>query len=640
MNKAIIFFEANEQCLTRTGTECFASDTVSYIEANFNLGENWSGFDSVRAVWSNGWETISTVLDSDGKAIVPTEVLTRRAKVRVNLVGSIASGNELTDRLTTFPIDALDITKKALVDGTETAPITPSQFEQFVAIVRDEVEEVTGMTAEAETLPEGSEATARYEDGTLYFGIPKGDTGEQGPTGPQGIQGPIGPQGETGPQGPQGPQGIQGERGPQGIQGIQGPTGPQGETGPQGPQGEQGIQGEQGPVGPQGPKGDTGEVSEAELIQFGYGLAPVITDTANGSIASFSDGADDYPMKSVVAEIVPKQSGTGDPSPTNIRPISGWSGVNVTRCGKNILNLPTYEEFITCPTVGNYHSYAIKVKPNTAYYLSVSYTDGYDPSGKYVYLLLTNNPTSNNPWVAVAHHSDPLGGAITSSADGYLYLRLSRGDSAYVHYPNIRSHALAQLEEGTSATAYEPYQGSSHSISFKDENDNPITVYGGEIDVTTGELVIDRGYKEFDGSSDEVIDWNSGNSLTIIQVPNGFITDVITQANIYTTNNLFVDKSWTKRATVDGSVGMFYGLSWIYIKYSGITSAESARTFLAQHPLQVAYKLQNPITIQLTPTEINTLKGNNNVWADTGDTSVEYCADAKLYIDKKINALI
>lgn len=42
---------------------------------------------------------------------------------------------------------------------------------------------------------------------------PKGDTGQQGPEGPQGPQGPAGPRGERGPQGPQG---ERGETGPQG----------------------------------------------------------------------------------------------------------------------------------------------------------------------------------------------------------------------------------------------------------------------------------------------------------------------------------------------------------------------------------------------------------------------------------------
>lgn len=150
MDKNIITFQANEQELINTTPEVFASDTVSYIEARFELGQNWSGFDSVRAIWSNGYERISTVLDSLGVCIVPTEVLSRRADVLMNLVGSISDNGELTDRLTTFPVIALRVTKKAMVEGTETAPITPSQFEQFASAVRQDADRAEAGASEAE----------------------------------------------------------------------------------------------------------------------------------------------------------------------------------------------------------------------------------------------------------------------------------------------------------------------------------------------------------------------------------------------------------------------------------------------------------------------------------------------------------
>ena len=54
---------------------------------------------------------------------------------------------------------------------------------------------------------------------------------------------------------------------------------------------------------------------------------------------------------------------------------------------------------------------------------------------------------------------------------------------------------------------------------------------------------------------------------------------------------------------------------------------------------QVVYELATPVTYQLTPQEIRTLLGTNNIWADTGDTSVGYKADTKLYIDKKFAEL-
>lgn len=185
MDKQIITFTANEQCLRKTGgLEVFATKTVSYIEAHFDLGDNWSGYDSVRAVWWNDFvRPISTVLDTDSICIVPPEVLLNKGKVYVNLVGSISENDVLTDRLTTIPITALVEKFNARVDSTETAEITPSQFEQFVAIVGDEVSEVTDMTATAETLPTGSQATASYSNGVLTIGVPTGATGPLGPAG-------------------------------------------------------------------------------------------------------------------------------------------------------------------------------------------------------------------------------------------------------------------------------------------------------------------------------------------------------------------------------------------------------------------------------------------------------------------------
>lgn len=49
---------------------------------------------------------------------------------------------------------------------------------------------------------------------------------------------------------------------------------------------------------------------------------------AEGAVASFPDGTD-LPLKNLMVNIEPVQSGTGDPSPSNIRPISGWDAVGV-----------------------------------------------------------------------------------------------------------------------------------------------------------------------------------------------------------------------------------------------------------------------------------------------------------------------
>lgn len=183
MNKQIITFEANEQSLIKTGgIEKYSSNKVGYIEAHFDLQTNWTGYDSVRAVWHTNQECISTVLDTGNKCIVPYEVLQQRGNVWVNLVGSISEDNVLTDRLTTYPVLAVEVDADAMICGSETRPITPSQFEQFVAIVQSIVDGVKDIDRAA--LNEDYTLTIYYTDGTSdTVGPIRGEQGATGPTG-------------------------------------------------------------------------------------------------------------------------------------------------------------------------------------------------------------------------------------------------------------------------------------------------------------------------------------------------------------------------------------------------------------------------------------------------------------------------
>ena len=69
-----------------------------------------------------------------------------------------------------------------------------------------------------------------------------------------------------------------------------------------------------------------------ELSDLKNALTAVeIVDTASGTIASFADGSDSLLVKGLMVQMEPIQAGSGDPSPTNIRPISGRDSVTVTR---------------------------------------------------------------------------------------------------------------------------------------------------------------------------------------------------------------------------------------------------------------------------------------------------------------------
>ena len=151
-----------------------------------------------------------------------------------------------------------------------------------------------------------------------------------GPQGAPGQTGNPGPQGEPGPTGPPGPQGEKGETG------ATGPQGPQGIQGPIGPQGEQGTQGEPGPEGPQGPPGKDGVQLNDNAVNATEAwsskkivdtLCPEFSVSGNPVVCHPVEG---YPLSAVVT-LKFKQAGSGDPSPENVRPISGYDGVTVTQ---------------------------------------------------------------------------------------------------------------------------------------------------------------------------------------------------------------------------------------------------------------------------------------------------------------------
>ena len=60
------------------------------------------------------------------------------------------------------------------------------------------------------------------------------------------------------------------------------------------------------------------------------------------------------------------------------------------------------------------------------------------------------------------------------------------------------------------------------------------------------------------------------------------------------------------------------------IRYDAITSVEDFKTFLANNEVNVVLQRSTPQIIQLSPTEVRTLVGANNIWADTGAVETEY----------------
>lgn len=282
-----------------------------------------------------------------------------------------------------------------------------------------------------------------------------------GPQGAPGQTGNPGPQGEPGPTGPPGPQGEKGETGatgPQGPQGIQGPIGPQGQPGPQG---------NPGPEGPQGPPGQDGvQLNDNAVNTSEAWSSKKIVDTLCPSFSVSGNPVTCHPVEgyplSAVVTLEPKQAGSGDPSPDNVRPISGYDSVTVTRCGKNLLD-PLYTTRYTSDIYWGKDSTGIRVVKGKTYTLSND--KNLICSGIYVKSKATDKSIFFN------YNKTSL--TFTPSDTENVYFQLYSANA-------FEDAVELMLELGSAPTDYEPYQGNTYDMAL------PETVYGGSVDAVTG----------------------------------------------------------------------------------------------------------------------------------------------------------
>ena len=154
-------------------------------------------------------------------------------------------------------------------------------------------------------------------------------------------------------------------------------------------------------------------------------------------------------------------------------------------------------------------------------------------------------------------------------------------------------------------------------------------IYGGYIDLISGVLTVDRAIKTYDGTES----WYSGSSNQ------GFYrnaNDMIKASNYkdkIVCNRLqsYDFQSKNEYLNADSGITGYYDVNsayptqnWIYAKVPSVSSVTDFRAWLSANPLQVVYELATPLTFQLTPQQIQTLVGVNNVWSEQGDIELSY----------------
>ena len=251
----------------------------------------------------------------------------------------------------------IPVQKRAKPTNATPTPVQQDAITQAIAALDAGVEAaeaakqaIEDMGVSSTTLSPGSSATVEKEVDpdtgaiTLEFGIPEGQQGEQG------EQGEPGQDGQDGYSPTVTVEDITGghrvtvtdANGSHTFDVMDGEQGEQGEPGQDGTDGFSPVVvvtditgGHQVSItDAQGTQ--TFDVMDGE-VQFSDLYKAFPHDVANGDLVTISDGADNIPVRDLVVNIEPLQAGSGDPSPDNVRSISGWTGSVVYRSNKNLL---------------------------------------------------------------------------------------------------------------------------------------------------------------------------------------------------------------------------------------------------------------------------------------------------------------
>ena len=356
--------------------------------------------------------------------------------------------------------------------------------------------------------------------------------------------------------------------------------------------------------------------------------ADVIIDTASGDIASFPDGTA-TPLKSLIVNMEPKQAGTGDPSPNNVRPISGWNGLTVYDTSKNLCNSNTgeYDKILngtggTGTQIGWWSSDFINLKDGEQYTAAFYNTNEdaivcfYDANKTTLARYYRNHPNLNLTFT--------VGSGIAADA---VYTRLS---CKYLSQTN----PAAALFVGATAFDYETGIGNSYPVTWTDEAG---IIYSGILTVNedgSGSLEVKTLMITDNGTSDRwTFTVSSGKNYIYMSTPQEAKTTQTIICNLYkgVSNSSYINLNNFELSMTTTP------FNYVNIRDDSINSIEDFKSLIQNTPIQLLFTLSNPVTYQLTQLQvINAFKGYNAIWSDTGSVDVTYRADTKGYIDKLI----
>ena len=374
--------------------------------------------------------------------------------------------------------------------------------------------------------------------------------------------------------------------------------------------------------------------------------------------------ADGGLLSKCMIDLVPVQSGSGDPSPDNVRPISGHTEVDLYNVGKNLLPM-TVEEIKS----GNGSGWSGNSKVFSNVTITIL-TDNYN----HVIGLQANGTANANITVFFPAVGDgvllngtykfsgcPSGGASNTyrldarTDDNMTVLVQETGSGATFTATNQKVIGVLRIQSGTtvnnlvfkpmvvksteSDSTFEPYLGHLYQVQIGS------TVYGGYVDLVSGVMTVDRVRCKL---ADQTLVRRGTNTSGIYRyafAPNPAV-QVGRYVNVISNALVTKDAYASYERTTENCITPDANGNYINFYASDKQTDTDWMTFATNNDVEIVYPLATPQTIQLTPQQIETLAGQNNLSTPLSGQSIETngveykelftFADVKEYVDKKI----
>ena len=365
-----------------------------------------------------------------------------------------------------------------------------------------------------------------------------------------------------------------------------------------------------------------------------FALALKTTDGPDSILSIYPDaGSAMQPVSNITAV----QSGEGTPSPSNVRPLTGWSSVNLWRGGKNLIDLSgVLSETVDGITfsVGTDGSVTVSGKYTGSTYVTLDLKYLYLPSDVdlsvsgcpaggststyYITLIVHGNGTT-------ATYVNDIGSGKTESLTNVRVIqpRIVIRSGVDLTTPLVFRPTVTQINN---TATFEPYNASAQTFTAELGQ----TVYGGMFNWATGVLTITHWGIELTGDED----WYLFNPMypQLVALSIGVATQANSVVSSHGVNTYgvgpgaFYSNANVSRVYVNPTGGQWGDIvsGWTDETLVDMWKAWLKQQAAAGTPVQMMVTRQTPLTVQLPAQTIQAIQGENAMYSNTGATTATY----------------